>query len=68
MKTRVILKNDDQENNEYKKGESGYIDGYVRGADDGSYVCVVIKDRIIMCEIHELQVIESLDELGNNLL
>ncbi len=57
MKTKVILKNDDQQHNEYKKGETGYIDGYTVGGNGAPYVCVVIGSRIIMCKVNEIEVI-----------
>jgi len=60
MKTKVELKNDDQRYNEYKKGERGYIDGYVRGADNRPYLCIVIGERIIMCLSNEVKVIGEL--------
>lgn len=59
MKTKVELKNDDQLHNEYKKGEIGYIDGWVRGADGAPYACVVIGERIVMCKANEIQVLHK---------
>lgn len=58
-KTLVRLKNDAQYYNEYKKGEEGYIDGYTRGGNDKPYVVVIIGNRIIMCQTHELEVITT---------
>jgi hypothetical protein len=46
MKTRVIVNQDDPQYNEFKKGEVGYIDGYVRGGEGIPYAAVVIEDRI----------------------
>ena len=47
MKTNVEMKND-QHQCEIKKGDVGYIDGYVRAADDRSYACVVVPDKGIV--------------------
>jgi hypothetical protein len=56
-KTRVRIENDDQRYHEYKKGEEGYIDGYVRGGDDSPYAVVVIDARIVMISLTCLKVI-----------
>lgn len=61
MKTKVILTNDDKIYRAYTLGETGYIDGWVRGGDGAPYACVVINDRIIMCKAHEMRVIGTLE-------
>jgi hypothetical protein len=40
-----------------RKGDIGYIDGYVQGADNRPYAVVVIPttDVIAMCPINQLQ-------------
>lgn len=52
MRILVRVTADDQINNDYKKGESGIIDGYVRGADGRPYACVVIDTRIVMIPLN----------------
>ena len=58
-KTKVRTKNDDQECQEFKKGEEGYVDGYVRGGDNRPYAVVVIVDRLILCHLQSLEVLPS---------
>lgn len=53
----VEIKSDDLEHGEFKKGEMGVIDGYVRGADGRPYAIVCIKDRLIMIDFHLLKVL-----------
>lgn len=55
MTTWVEMKNDDQMHNDFKKGEKGYIDGYVRGGNNTPFACVVIEDRIVLCPLHALK-------------
>ncbi len=57
MKTKVKMKWKGQEHGEWKAGEEGYIDGYVRGADSRPYLAVVLRDRIILCEHFDVIVI-----------
>ena len=40
-----------------KKGDIGYIDGYVRGADDIPYAVVIVGERIGMVRIRFLKVL-----------
>lgn len=57
VKTKVIIKHDDQQYNEFKAGEHGYIDGYVRGGEGRPYAVVVIDQRIVLVGINQLTVI-----------
>jgi hypothetical protein len=59
MRTKVVVKFNDQEHKEYLKGEAGYIDGYIKGGDNRPYVVVVIGDRLTMIPFHCLEVVES---------
>ena len=47
MKTNVVMKND-QHQCDVKKGDAGYIDGYVRALDGIGYACVVVPDKGIV--------------------
>lgn len=40
-----------------KKGDQGYIDGYVRGGDDRPYAVVVCRHIIEMIPLHALEVV-----------
>ncbi len=55
-KTKVEMLYDDQYK-EYKKGEKGYIDGYVRGGEGRPYAAVVIGERLVLCMTQHLKVI-----------
>lgn len=57
MKTAVQMISDDHQHGDWKKGEKGYIDGYVRGGNDVPLVAVVLKDRIVLASTHQLKVI-----------
>ena len=41
MKTEVIITADDQRYNDFKKGDRGYVDGYVRGGNNEPLAVVV---------------------------
>ncbi len=56
-KTKVITATDDPQYNEWKKGEEGYIDGYVRGGEGRPYAAVVIGDRVVLIMPHVLKVV-----------
>lgn len=47
MKTEIIVTLDDNQHKDYKRGDIGYIDGYVQAADNRSYAVVVLSDRKI---------------------
>lgn len=56
MKTKVRVKyNISQE--PLMEGDIGYIDGYVRAADDRAYAVVVVGSKIGLAMVHELEVI-----------
>lgn len=55
-RTMVKTKSDDHQHQLWKKGESGFIDGYVRGGNDTPYAVVVIADRIEMIPLNVLEV------------
>lgn len=56
MKTFVRVTSD-VNNGQAKKGDIGYIDGYVRGADDVPYAIVVILDLLSFVPLNKLEVI-----------
>jgi len=52
MKTRVRITITDYEHNEYKAGEVGYVDGYIRGGNDKPFAVVVFADgRFVMVHL-----------------
>lgn len=55
MKTFVRVKKDSSLG--AVKGETGFIDGYIRGADDCPYAVVIIGSRIVFLSIRSLEVI-----------
>jgi len=58
-KTLVEITTDDRNYNDYKAGEVGYIDGYVRGGDNAPYVAVVLGDRVTLIPFHAIKVLRS---------
>ena len=55
-KTKVRIK-DQYYQCELKRGDIGYIDGYVSGGDNRPYAVVVVKDKIDLVPIHALEVL-----------
>lgn len=68
MKTKVAMNCDDNQYQEWKKGETGYIDGYVRGGTDAPLAAVVLKERIVLAAMNQLKVIGLIksSEASNN--
>ena len=56
MKTKVELK-DDVQQSQLKKGDKGYIDGYLRAADNRGYAVVVVGERLDFVPLYSLKVI-----------
>jgi len=55
MKTEVIITSDSPDK-DYKKGDIGYIDGYIRGGDNIPYAVVVLTNKtIVMVPFHDLE-------------
>lgn len=52
MRTIVHTNCKDTRYDDWKKGEKGYIDGYIRGGDNTPLAVVVIKERIVMIPLH----------------
>jgi len=55
MKTTVYITHDIK-HTRLAKGQSGYIDGYCRGADGKPYAVVVVDHAIDMVPIHAIKV------------
>lgn len=57
MKTEVVIITDDRHFKEYERGDNGYIDGYINGANNVPYAVVVIpiKKKIVLVPIHQLE-------------
>jgi len=54
MKVRVIVTGDVP--NQAKKGDIGYIDGYINGGDNKPYAVVLIRDFISMIPFYQLKI------------
>lgn len=61
MKTKVELIHDNIQS-ALKAGDKGYIDGYVRAADDRSYAVVIVGEKIDLVPLFILKVIQSKTE------
>lgn len=57
MKTKVELK-EDVKQSQLKKGDKGYIDGYVQAADNRGYAVVVVGEIVDYCPLYNLKVIQ----------
>lgn len=55
-KTKVRVK-DAFHQCELKRGDIGYIDGYVRGGNNVPLAVVIVKDKIDLVPIHALEVL-----------
>jgi len=64
-KTKVKFISNNQ-HGDGKIGDVGYIEGFVRGADDRPYVVVIVKNNIFMAMSYMLDVIT--EEEYNHLL
>ena len=60
-KTKIKMKSDDRTNKDWKKGEEGYIDGYVFNGRQ-PYCMVVLNNRLIMCMFYQVEVLKSMEE------
>ncbi len=58
-KTKVRMKYRDHAFNEWEVNEIGYIDGYVTKGDK-TCIIVVIKHRLILCDIKDVSVISQI--------
>ena len=56
MKTKVELI-DEVQQSQLKKGDRGYIDGYVQAADNRGYAVVVVGEIVDLCQVWNLKVI-----------
>lgn len=62
MKTWVRIK-DDIHQEPLKKDDIGYIDGWLRAADDRPYAAVVVPNKYIgLASAYELEPIDNQDE------
>lgn len=48
----------------FKKGERGYIDGYIRGANNVPLAAVVVDERIDLVQIYALKAIKKGNKLS----
>ena len=61
MKTKVRMRNNHQYN-AWKKGDEGYIDGYIFDGDDRrSYAVVVLGDGLEICPFGQIEVVGLLN-------
>lgn len=56
MRTKVVTKSSDQVHKDWKNGEEGYIDGYVRGGTGAPLAAVVLGERIVLIPLNVLKV------------
>lgn len=60
MKTRIkVLIDDAYQEKRYKKGETGYIDGYLTDKDGTPLVAVVVDKRLIFIKPYVFEVIKT---------
>lgn len=57
MKTKVEITADIHQC-QLRKGEKGYIDGYVRAGDNRGYAVVVVDERLDFVPLYSLKVIQ----------
>ena len=55
MKTKVRVKQGNYSHNNFKAGDEGYIDGYVRDAYDVPMAVVVFPKNIVLIPIFNLE-------------
>ncbi len=56
MKTIIELL-DDSPYNEYKKGDTGYVDAYIRGSNNAPYAVIVLSSgRFALVPIHSIKI------------
>lgn len=53
-KTQVKITADPEDGQEYKKGDIGYIDGYMRGGNHQPCAVVIVKLKMYMVPIRNL--------------
>ncbi len=44
---------------EFYIGDRGYISGYVVGGDQRPYVCIVMKEKVVMAQTNQFKVIKK---------
>lgn len=58
MRTCIIFKSDDYLDSDWKKGEMGYIDGYIYGNECGPLAAIIKEDgNIVLCSPYSVKVI-----------
>lgn len=65
MRLKVIMLAHSQYPNEYKKGDEGEIDGYVRGGNNTPCAVVVIGHQLFLAPINHIEVIKIPEPLNN---
>lgn len=64
MKTEIVITHDDQQYKQYKKGDFGYVDGYIRGGDNVPYAVIVLittnerHGTFVMAPLHSFKIRE----------
>lgn len=54
---KVIMNRDSIYRGEYEKDDVVFIDGYCRGHDDIPYAVVCLNDKIVMCPLNHIEVL-----------
>ena len=58
-KTQVkILVDDPRPERLYRKGERGYIDGYVTNTSGTTFAVVIVRDRMLLLQPHAFKIIK----------
>lgn len=58
-KTKVTIICNSPYNGEYKDGDIGYVDGYIRGADNIPYAVVIVGKKFYQVPIHAMELNEE---------
>lgn len=54
---KVTMTYDSIYKGEYEKDDIGFIDGYCRGHDDIPYAVVCFNNKIVMCPLNHIEVL-----------
>lgn len=55
---KILVIATDTQHGDFKQGQTGYIDGYIRGGNDTPFACVIIGSKLVLCPFNVLEVLE----------